>query len=241
MSVFMENLQKDFPNYFSYPAYGKFFNHLWQYWWGIVLLYSAFLLGSIRKRAWAEIGFVTLAVAGYLVISALGSPNASYRFYAEVNYMPIVLMIAVPAGSQLLDDWLRLPWARSVMIVVVIARLLHISVGHQPYAARLEWLSQAMQTGKAENPGATKFYLTAQRCPMDTLLMTWATPYETLLLSACERPGSASSLMITEDTGKFSAYWKREDVFVSEFQTFALDKLPNYYFGTLSGSYQPLY
>jgi hypothetical protein len=241
MSVFMQNLQEDFPNYFSYPAYSKFFNHLWHYWWGVLLLYVAFLLGSIRKRAWADIVFVTLAVVGYVVISALGSPNASYRFYAEVNYMPIIPIVAIPAGAQLLDDWLKLRWVRLVMVTVLTARLLHISAGHEPFAARLDWLSQAMKNGKMEKPDVRKFYLTEQQSPMDTLFMTWATPYETLLLTACEMPDSASSLMITPDTSKFSADWQREDVFISEFQTFALKKLPDYYFGTLPGIYHPLY
>ena len=241
MSVFMQNLQEDFPNYFSYPAYGKFFNHLWQYWWGVALLYLAFLLGGIRKKDWAEIGFVTLAVAGYLIVSALGSPNASYRFYAEVNYMPIVLMIAIPAGTQLLDNWLRLRWVRAAIVAVVMARLLHICIGHEPFAARLDWLSQSMEAGKTAKPGASKFYLAEQQSPMDTLLMTWATPYETLLLSACENPGSATSLIITPDVGKFSADWQREDIFLSEFQIFALEKLPEHYFGKLAGPYQPLH
>jgi hypothetical protein len=56
-----------------------------------------------------------------------------------------------------------------------------------------------------------------------------------------QAPDGASSLMITPDTSKFSADWQREDIFISEFQTFALEKLPDYYFGTLSGTYHPLY
>lgn len=241
MSVFMQNLRQDFPNYFSYPAYGKFFDHLWQYWWGLALLYVTYILGAGRKKQWTEIAFVSAAIMGYLIISALGSPNASYRFYAEVNYMPIVLMVAIPVGVQLLDSWLEFKWVRTVMVVVVVARLFHISIAHQPFAARLEWLSRSMEAGRKQNPGATKFYLTEHQAPIDTLLMTWATPYETLLLSACERPGRASSLIITPDASKFGTDWHREDVFVSEFQNFAIGQLPEYYFGALPGTYQPLY
>jgi len=155
--------------------------------------------------------------------------------------MPIVLMIAIPAGTQLLDNWLRLRWVRAAIVAVVMARLLHICIGHEPFAARLDWLSQSMEAGKTAKPGASKFYLAEQQSPMDTLLMTWATPYETLLLSACENPGSATSLIITPDVGKFSADWQREDIFLSEFQTFALEKLPEHYFGKLAGPYQPLH
>jgi hypothetical protein len=227
MGVFEQRLLADFPNYFGYAAYGKFFKHLWQYWWGLALIWC--------------VSLVVLGSGGFLVVTAIGSPNAGYRFYAEVNYMPLLLFAALPLCLHLLPLWGRKKWFQMTMAVFVATRLLSIQQASAPYTARQTWLKERIAEARGAHPQARKFYLPEAEAPLELLHMSWATPYETLLLSACAHPDSATTLLITPNPDRFAADWDQTDVFLSEFQSFPIHKLPARYFGLPpEGDYIPL-
>ena len=50
MATFRENLAAHFPNYFTFPAYGRILDWTWRYWWGwpLLLLLSAVRLMALR-------------------------------------------------------------------------------------------------------------------------------------------------------------------------------------------------
>lgn len=239
MNVFRDRLLADFPHYFSYAAYGKFFRHLWLYWWGLIVLWGVSLGWLLARRRWIEAALVALGSAGFVVITAIGSPNASYRFYAEVNYLPLALFAALPLCLHLLPLWGGKRWFRVAMAAFVAIRLLSIQQAAAPYTARRAWLKNQLTEARAAHPQARKFYLPEADAPLDLLHMSWATPYETLLLSACAHPDSAATLLITPTPDRFSADWGRSDVFLSEFQSFPINELPARYFGKAleQGSY----
>lgn len=237
--VFLKHLLDDFPNYFSYPAYGKFFKHLLWYWWGALLLWLVTTLWLLAQKRWLEAAFIAAASAGFVVLSALGSPNATYRFYAEVNYWPLVLFSGVPFCTQILPRWAALGWFRWSVAGLLALRLLCVFWAHQPFTARQEWLAHQLASARQSQPTQTRFYAPEQQAHIDTLWMSWATPYETLLMSAGQHPDSAATLIITPDPGRFREQWNQEGLFISEFQTFPSAQLPARYFRLGSGTYQP--
>ncbi len=235
--VFFANLVNDFPNYFQYPSHQKFLQHSLYYWYGLpitLLLLTGFYM---LKRRWALLAWVWAFCLGHLMLLHIGSPNATYRFYAEVNYLPLVIYTALP----LVLEWAKPAWGRPLVFYlffgIVGLRLVAIGLHHRPYTQRLEWLARQMDRGPA---GANRYFLPQHQVPMDTLIIEWGTAYESLLLSAMEHPDSAQTLLVLPDAGQYSELFDAEGTFFSGLKRHDLEELNPRYFRLGRGQYQVL-
>ncbi|MBL7774777.1 MAG: hypothetical protein JNK89_02175, partial [Saprospiraceae bacterium] len=71
---------------------------------------------------------------------------------------------------------------------------------------------------------------TEAQAPMDTLLLSWGSAYEFLMLSALEHPDSARCLLIDEDPARFDSLRTQPDLFLGEFRNYRFKELPDHYF-----------
>jgi hypothetical protein len=238
LKVFTDNLRTHFPNYFSFPAYAKFFRHSLYYWWGFPLLLGVVSIALVYLRRWFGLVMIWGACVGFVVLNALGSPNASYRFYSEVNYYPLVIFVAVPACLLLEAHWAQ---HRGIMLAgaaFLLLRLGLIYTHHQPYTARWQYLEQLLHTQQAQQ-GGNRFLAQEQQVAMDTLIMSWGTPFETLLLSTTSGDRQSATLLVTPDSGKYTASRQQADsLFLMEFRPLRLQELERNYFKLGPGTYQ---
>lgn len=231
---FRTNLLQDFPNYFHYPAYAKFFQHVLTQGWGWTLCFVVVVTGLGMRRQWWALLLVLGFTAAYLVLMAIGSPEATYSFYAEVNYLPLVVFVALPFCCTLLPAWLlsfRYGW---LLIGLLLAgRLLMIGLGHEPYRERWRWLTENLETRQE-----SRFYLPADAAPLDTLLMTWAVPYESLLITGAKGPAFAKTLFIPPDSTTYADQLRSDSLFVTEFKVYPVEEINRHYFRLEQGTYQ---
>ena len=238
MATFDKNMHDFFPNYFSFPAYAKFVRSSLFYWWGLPILglsVGTYLL-SVRKY------FLVLMIVGasfaFIVLNAIGSPEAIYRFYSEVNYYPLVIFVAIPFCYSLLKDWHNKQWILPALVVFIGLRLLLIGFHHQPYTDRIEYLSQL--TNETHHKfGGQRFITSEQNVAMDTLIMTWATPFESMLITASEHPDSVLTFLIHPTPERFTEEQRQDrSVLLQDFNDFSMEELERLgYFQFRDGAY----
>ncbi len=248
---FAANLKAYFPNYFSFAAYGKFFYHLFWYWWGyaILLLLSIVYL-TIQKRWWA-LGFLLSASGGFLLLNAIGDPDSAHRFYAEVNYYPLLAFVLVPVLELLRfipekhgthtsirtqyasrDRYTRMSisqnrysrFALPAAALFIAARLLLIGSHSQAYTERIDYLRQL--TSQAASAGQQRYLVRPDSLQQNILLMDWGLPYETLLQSSTEGPRPISLLALSQQEDKASE-WQSDSLFVTPWTAFPLRQVNN--------------
>ena len=95
---------------------------------------------------------------------------------------------------------------------------------------------EGLLTELSEQPaGANRFYLPEAEAPMDTLLMSWGVPYESLLISGSKEP---KALLVHPDLSAFSEALQLDTVFVTPFKTYSLENLNSAYFPLGRGEYR---
>ena len=192
---------------------------------------------SIWRRRWWPMALVWGASLGFLLISAIGSPDPAYRFYSEVNYWPLMIFVALPFVWEVVPAFAGKRWLWGGILVFFALRLGLITLHHQPYTARVDWLQERL----ANCPSGDRFILPENAAPMDTLLMSWGTPFETFLMSASRHADSAKTILITPEPQRYEADRSRTDVLLNTFRPLPLDGWAHPY-GRLSmeGAYQYL-
>ena len=235
--VFFSNLLQDFPHYFRYPSHQKFLRHSLEYWHALpaaLLLLTAYY---VAQKRWLLLAWAWTFCLGHLMLLHIGSPNATYRFYAEVNYMPLVLYTALP----LVLEWARPRWQQPLVFYLFLGiiawRLAAIGWHSRPYTARLDWLARQLEQAPA---AANRYFLPQQQVPMDTLVIEWGTAYESLLLSAMPHPDSAKTLLVLPDAGQYPTLFEEERVFFSGLRRHDLQELNPRYFRLGEGRYRRL-
>ncbi|MCO6489228.1 MAG: hypothetical protein J5I98_12465 [Phaeodactylibacter sp.] len=229
--AFRENLEAYFPNYFSMPAHGKFLENVLSIWYFFPIFLLVVTAFYAYRRQWLKLGLVLGTCFGYIMLLHIGSPHSTYRFYAEVNYMALSIFVMVPFLFDIAHR-IRQQWLLPLFAAILILRLAAISLHHTPFEARWRWIANTLSEQPA---GANRFYLPEAEAPMDTLLMSWGVPYESLLISGSKEP---KTLLVHPDLSAFSEALQLDTVFVTPFKTYSLENLNAAYFPLGRGEYR---
>lgn len=235
--TFFTNLINYFPHYWELPSNYKFIIHTIKYWYLLPISLAGLSAYYLYQRQKRQLILLWVFMLGHLFLLHIASPNASYRFYAEVNYLPLMIYTGVPLMIEVLPR-IGTPFRLVTLLLLVAAfRLTVIALHHKPYTVRLQWLEQQLGDWQSKHDNR-KFYMPADKAPLDTLLMTWGTPYETLLLSALKEPGKTATLAILPDPAAHQQALDQPGFFVSEFKDLPLQYLHSPYFSIDAGAYK---
>jgi len=171
-----------FPGYFSTYSFQRFFANLGGKFIWITLLTAGIISFYIARREWRQAGLFLVAMCGYIMLANVSFPDADTNdFYIENMYYPLAVFMALPFVFDLLPVLIQRKQAIPVLLLITLMGIVRIWHTHTPYTARLQWQRNFMK----ENAGK-KLLTDASKVPMDTVMMTWATPYEFALLSSAE-------------------------------------------------------
>ncbi len=232
---FATNLQHYFPRLWDIPSNIVFFERCLRYYYLLPLLLGVVSVFYLRKKQWLQLGLVWSFSLGYLLLYNIADPQAQYRFYSEVSYLPLSIFVAVPFFFDVLgeiDDKTR-RWLPYLIAAVLLLRLATIAWNHRTVANQFTWIEQQM------NRTGNRFLLPENQAPLDTVLMTWGVPFTAMQLLALESPDSAKTLLILPNFRWFEDKMGREDVFFSPFHK-VLEKgdLNGRYFRLRAGMYE---
>jgi hypothetical protein len=80
--------------------------------------------------------------------------------------------------------------------------------------------------------------LTDKSIPMDTLVMTWASGYESLILSSIEGPAFSKSIVIDNDLTSYQPYLQADTLTLAKWAVWTAKDLPQNYFLMRPGYYK---
>lgn len=235
-SSFSDNLAAYFPNYLDLPAHGKFLHNAVTIWYGFPVLLLIATGFYLYHRHWLKLGLMWLTCFGYLMLLHIGSPESEHRFYVEVNYMALSIFVGVPFLFEIAPR-LKSRTLAYLLGGLILLRLGTIAAHHQPFEARWRWVESAVAAPETGN----RFYLIEDQAPMDTLLMSWGIPYESLLISNARTDGqNVRTLLIHPEMKTFEEPLQQDTVFITPFKTYPVRELNTSYFPIGRGTYRSL-
>jgi len=190
-----------------------------------VLLHTGFYFW---KKNGPKAALSLLFPAAFVLLVNVPFHRGDNQFYLENLYLPLALFAAVPLVFDVLPGLLPRRWMFAALGAVIALRIGHIYATHRSWTDRMHW-EQAFLKKTADLPHR-KLVLSEKQAPMDTLILSWGTPTEFLMLSALEHPDSARCVLVDEAPERFDSLLARPRLFLGEFRNYAFDELPKRYF-----------
>ncbi|MEM6396641.1 MAG: hypothetical protein AAF741_09855 [Bacteroidota bacterium] len=223
----VNNFKTLFPDYFSLLSHSKFWRHLWQDYYLLAISFLGSLVFYFSHKMYLKGLLVLTFSLGYLLLVNVSYPSGAIQFYAENLYLPLSVFVIVPLVFDL-SDLLKIRLFTSLLSAVLLIRLIHIGVSSKPYAERVDYLRTVIR--ETEPLEHNKVIASERIFSLDTLLMTWATPYESWLISTVEG-GETRSVLITDNIeGQNWTGPGYETKFITIWGAFDYSDLPDEYF-----------
>lgn len=216
------------PHWFDIPSNRDFLRWCASDYYMIPLLTLLNTAFFIWKKQELRALLVALAPIGFVVLVNVPFHTGDNQFYLENLYLPLGIFAAVPFVFDVMPG--VLPEKKHWIPVAVVAAvgLTRIGAAHTPWTNRLRWEQNFLE--KTTNLEHRKLLLTEAQVPMDTLILSWGTAYEFLLLSALEHPDSARCMLVDEASERFDTLLAQPRLFLGEFKNYRFDELPARYF-----------
>ncbi|MFT4664405.1 MAG: hypothetical protein ACI8YQ_004671 [Polaribacter sp.] len=221
---FNKNLETYLPNLLDIPANKIFLAKCIEYYYGYVLAFALVVIGYLyafikkRKQVQFPLLKILMVIGGnvaFLLLLHLGSPKTNYRFYAEVNYLPLTILVCIPLLFDILPLVKNQKWVLYGFLLTIIVRLSVIATNHQQFENRHQWYIDKMDeaSGKGTNKSITQW----QNSPKKMLIQPWASPQETLLLSSLRGPEHSRSLLVANTKEHYTRSLNEGHFFLSSY------------------------
>lgn len=228
-----EAFGKLWPHWFDLESNRKFLEWTAADYWLVWLVIAGSLAYYVWKRNWAKGLLVAIWPPAFvLMVNVPYYEAVGQQFYMENLYLPLAVFAAVPFLFDVLkppNERDRLARSGAVALAVVFAlNFFRIEQAHQLWTNRLQWEQSFMNKTAAR--AQRKIILSEKHAPMDTLKMSWGSPYEFLLLSSLTHPDSARCLIISDNPQRYDSLLTRPQLFLGSFKNYPFEGLPKRYF-----------
>lgn len=210
------NVVKQIGQFFSWKSNTNFLTFCVKDYYFFFPLLGLIAYHYIKNKEKLKLALFLAFTVGYVILINGTFFWGAEQFYIESYYTTLSIFLAIPLLFDVLPSWKKQQWATAVLAVLIVTRLLHIVYTGKVYERRLQW-NRDMLT-KSQEYGGTKFIARQADIPMDKLLMTWGSPFETLLLSALQHPDSTRTLLIADPSLPIEDYARDQNkAFVNPF------------------------
>ena len=193
------------------------------YYWLPVMLLLITVVYTI-KRKWFMLVLTVLSFLVYTEVINLAYPGEGMDdFYIENMYHPLCFFLALPFVYNILPS-LKKYVGYSLLVLIVVTAFLRIGIVSRFYTSRIAWLRASI----AEYEGQKVLVRSTEESD-SALMMDWATPYETWLLSTIET-GRTSSIVVIADPQSLSWTINTRNEFVTKWGAFPYKDLNPVYF-----------
>lgn len=181
--------------------------------WGLIFLVTSIVL--ILKKHW-KLCFLTVMISSVYLVVVLALNPVADKFYIQNMFLPLGFIVALPFLFYIIKP-MNPKTGLIVLTLIFSFRIGIIYAAHQKFTNRITWFNSKIR--QIRNGEDKIYFIPSSGLPMDTLLMTWAVPYETLLLSSLNNPDSAIVIKIEDeysevkmDTLGIFPLWKMEEI-----------------------------
>jgi hypothetical protein len=212
------------------------------------------------KEHWFSIGitiFITIALLLYRkkYVLLVASGIYSFLFFVLIiitfyqgespvmyeNYYTIPGLFLAVLITYIIFGLKNLKLIVVFTIPLLIIHTIGIYNGHYTLTKRISYLERLIDNTRPFDE--RKFLIYHHNFPWTYTWVTWALPFETLLLSSLKSPDSSASFIVTDDMGKYDSLINNENIFlgpdwaITWFNTTSMDQQ---YFRLPSGGYRKL-
>ncbi len=221
-----DNITELFPNYIFLESNENLLSYIVSDYYILFLFFIALLIYYVRNSSYLKMLLLASFVLGYALLVNVTYPNGGEQFYMENLYLPLSIFVAIPLAFDMTKFFSKRVYLVSLIILLGI-RIAHIGINHQAYTDRVNYLQEYL--AETETLKQKKLVVHQEDFPMDTLLMTWATPYEFWLLSTIDQ-GETRSVFITDNFEEI--VWTRNlnEKFITKWGAYPYKDLPPKYF-----------
>jgi len=222
----LNNFKELFPNYLDIQSNKNFLQYILSDYYISGVLAIIITIFMIKKHAYFKLFIVWGFILGYLFLVNISFPEGSNRFFAESKYMLLSLFIIAPIIFDIFPK-IKTNHLLFATIIILSFRMVHIYNTHSLYTNRLDWLRNTII--KTDNLEHKKLIINQADVPIDTLMLTWASSYEFLLLSTIEN-NESRSIIITENPTRFDSLLNNKNIFFEEWRKYKYQQFPKKYF-----------
>lgn len=216
------------PRWFDLKSQRDFLQWLMADYYVLAIVVAFNVASFLWTRRWWLAALSALGPVAFVFMVNVPHHYGAPQFYMENLYLPLGVMAAVPWVFGVLPGFLPTHRLWMPVAVVVLAGLVRIILAHSTWTARVQWERHFLQkTAQTEH---RKWIVAESQVPMDTLIMSWGSAFEFLMLSALEHPDSARCLIIDETPERFDSLRTQPRLFLGEFKNYPFDALPARYF-----------
>ncbi len=225
----LKNFIRFFPDYFTIESNLDFLINCLRLYYFLPVLLSVILVHYYRHHLWWKFYLTLISFFGYLLLINVCYHSNTPAHYIENLYLPLSLIVLFPFIYDVLPVYsIRL---RNVSVLFIIfAGLIRIYFIHIPYTNRLVWEENYLQQNRFK-----KAFVDKRLVPMDTLIDTWATPYEFWLLSTSQYDTTAS-IYITDNYESYYYHLPENKALFLTYGAFPYNELNSKYFNLVDTS-----
>ncbi len=178
-------------SYFTY-FFKQQWNHVFKW---VKFLWIAIAVLLLIKRRWVFVLTAIVALFGlYLVIYSF-MPNGESVAYMD-SYQSVIYLLGWLIAAIAFYRYLPALSNYFIGAVFIVSLIGLLNIYHEKqYTDRVEYYRQVMKD--AEQKGCNKIFAQDNEVDMQKVLLTWATPYETLMLSTLN--GKSQTMYINND------------------------------------------
>lgn len=164
----------------------------------ILLLINTFYL-TVKKQ-WVPLLFMLGSVLLWLIVILSTFHQMLDQTYMESYYLPLGIFIGLPFIYYIFGKGSYKYWVAFMLIISVI-RVSQIVERQDLYQKKLSWLKGHVE--QMEQLPGNRFYVRADESPTDSLTgITWATGFESIMLSSTKSPDNTHCLHLAYDYPK---------------------------------------
>lgn len=221
----IDNLIRYFPNYFSLESNQLFLLALCKKYYLLLMALVGLIFYYWKNQKRLKLYLLVSFFIGYVMLINISYPDGALAFYIENLHLPLAVMVGVPVAFEFFP--LKNTRWYAIFAVVLLLRVSHMGFHHTFYTDRVSYLRNYMLENTSSSE--SKMMIDKKYFPLDTLLLTWASPYEFWLLSTIEL-GETRSIVITPNVKKLN--WIREErkEFITVWGSFKYEEMPEEYF-----------
>ena len=229
-------IKNNLPHFFSLNSVHAFMHKLPSSY----LIYALFLLISViwlvMNKKYIKAGAVLSFSVGYWILIMISSPEDT-RFYTENMLLPLAFIAALPIVADLIPST-KMTYTPLLFFIVIIIRLGFIYDAHRDYSGHFKVYDPYFNYVKHNKLNGV--FVDDRLIDQKKIITTWASGYETILISALIAPDSCMVIQIDNNHNNYNYALNYDTSLVTIFGVWGKSQLPKKYFQLQGGNYEIL-
>ena len=229
-------IKNNLPHFYSLDSVHVFLSKLSSSY----LIYILFLFGGIiwliiiRKHL-KLIALISFSFI-YWILIMISSPDDA-RFYTENMLLPLAFIALLPIVVDVIPS-IKTRYVPVFFLLIIVVRVGGIYYAHKDYSEHFGVYDPYLSYAKKNKLNGV--FVDAKLIDHKKAIITWASGYESILISSLNSPDSCRVVQIDDDPNKYNYAINYDTSLVTIFGVWDRSQLPKRYFQLQNGKYEIL-